>query len=847
MLGARLSASKMILIVAATAVGAGAWPDCAWDASDGSCDGFTLGAGFVLGKLGVDGCPEGSSPIDDEATCQKVQQAVGKVWQPRKPEKGAVCNWCGGCSKAGTIRLSAAHGAKAKWLCKADAVAIPEEKEADAVAIPKEKATGAGAGAGATKTPMQRVVELIAGLRQKVVTDGQVEQTDYNTYACWCEDTLGRKANDISASKDLIAESEILIKKLEGQIASHGAEIEGLAKDIAKNQASQKEAADVRAKAFEDYSSERSENEQCIGALEAAIKTLTGTGTKKSFLDTSTRKAQVLSVAAQLRTVLRHKAFSQSAEEKDLDVVKQFVTKPEAFLVAGSTAMSAAQVGQNPFGDYAPQSTQIQGILKGMYDTFTADLEKDNADEAESRKSYESLMSTKEEELKTLQKTKVAQETGQAEKTLKLREAEGFKMTTAEELAADETFFADTKEACKVKAGQWSVRVRLRTEELAGMSQAINILSGGDDTFKSATTSFVQLASNQHAAAGTAYDRMRTMFQHAKAKGKAYGRIRGLATKFRSLQLAEIAVALQMNSPFDKVISMIDDMLALLREEAADDIRHRDMCEDSIKQYGNEKGDADNALSKATKQQKRLNRTKHELSDEITKIEGEINTTNVNLAALTKLRNKDHQEFSAALKHDTEAVALVREAIVTLNKFYKNNKIPIELTQKAAMSAPKYTEDEDEAPKTSWSGSDYGGRKSETSGIVEILEMLVEDLEKEIADGRADEAEDEKDYQKQAGSLQKVLDTKDATKVGLEEERANVQDDLDVAEDEMSDQTALGNNKAKSKLNLKADCAWVESHFEKRKTDREDEMQGLVDAKSFLAGVDAGDDPLPPV
>merc|ERR1719460_2577761 len=66
--------------------------------------------------LGVDGCPEGSSPIADEATCQKVQQAVGKVWQPRKPKKG-------------TIRLSAAHGAKAKWLCKADAVAIPKKIE----------------------------------------------------------------------------------------------------------------------------------------------------------------------------------------------------------------------------------------------------------------------------------------------------------------------------------------------------------------------------------------------------------------------------------------------------------------------------------------------------------------------------------------------------------------------------------------------------------------------------------------------------------------------------------------------------------------------------------------------
>jgi C-terminal processing protease CtpA/Prc len=62
--------------------------------------------------------------------------------------------------------------------------------------------------------------------------------------------------------------------------------------------------------------------------------------------------------------------------------------------------MSAAQVGQNPFGDYAPQSTQIQGILKGMYDAFTADLEKDNAEEAEAQKSFEELMGTKMQEQK---------------------------------------------------------------------------------------------------------------------------------------------------------------------------------------------------------------------------------------------------------------------------------------------------------------------------------------------------------------------------------------------------------------------------------------------------------------
>ncbi len=39
------------------------------------------------------------------------------------------------------------------------------------------------------------------------------------------------------------------------------------------------------------------------------------------------------------------------------------------------------QVKHNPFGDYAPASTQIQGILKNMYDTMIGDLQDGNATE----------------------------------------------------------------------------------------------------------------------------------------------------------------------------------------------------------------------------------------------------------------------------------------------------------------------------------------------------------------------------------------------------------------------------------------------------------------------------------
>merc|ERR1719146_99221 len=180
--------------------------------------------------------------------------------------------------------------------------------------------------------------------------------------------------------------------------------------------------------------------------------------------------------------------------DTDFQVVRHFLERPDDF--AQATGLVAAQMGQNPFGDYAPQSTQIQGILKGMYDAFTSDLEKDNAEEAEAQKSFEEIMATKRQELATLEATLQKQETDKAAKTKKLSESEVLLDDTTAQMKADEDFFEDTKQACQTKATEWSVRTRLRTEELNGMQVAIKILSSPDakKTFGASTSTFVQLS-----------------------------------------------------------------------------------------------------------------------------------------------------------------------------------------------------------------------------------------------------------------------------------------------------------------------------------------------------------------
>merc|ERR1719313_1806794 len=86
---------------------------------------------------------------------------------------------------------------------------------------------------------------------------------------------------------------------------------------------------------------------------------------------------------------------------------------------------------------------------------------------------------------------------------------------------------------------------------------------------------------------------------------------------------------------------------------------------------------------------------------------------------------------------------------------------------------PEYSVDEDKAPETGFSGA--GKRSSESTGLVAILSMLKEDVEKEIKVAREEDAEAQKEYLADRADLQATLDATTETKVQTETELANLQ------------------------------------------------------------------------
>jgi hypothetical protein len=421
-----------------------------------------------------------------------------------------------------------------------------------------------------------------------------------------------------------------------------------------------------------------------------------------------------------------------------------------------------------------------------------------------------------------------------AAKTKKLSESETLLDDTVAQLKADEKFFEETKETCQAKATEWSVRTRLRTEELNGMQVAIKILSSPEaqKTFRNATTTFVQLAeihSHKHS-------------ERSGDRSKAYSMLKKLAMQVSSRNVAKIAVEVKTGGHFDKVITMIDGMIALLRKEEQSDIEHRDRCQNSQNANKNEIDDLNHDIDKAEASLERMENTKKNLLEEISKLESDINGTKEDMAELLGFRNKEVAEFRQALKDDSDAIGLLKKAIVALSEYYKRNKIPIpELIQR---QDPEYTNDPDKAPELTFSSKD--SRKSETGGILAILEMLVEDLEKEMKEGRGDDADAQDKYLKQNAALQETLDSQEETLTSLETQLADLGEKMRSYEKYKDEKGADKDAEEDTKNSLYTDCSWVKTHFESRREKRKTEIQGLVDAKAFLAGVAAGEDPLPP-
>jgi len=664
--------------------------------------------------------------------------------------------------------------------------------------------------------PIRKVVSMLQNMQKKVEAEGEKEKEMFDKYMCYCKNSGG----DLSKS---IADADTKVPSLGADIKAAEAKNSQLKEDLKQHQvdrsaakAAVAAATALREKEAVAYAKEEDEASATIAAVNKAVTALQN-GMAGAFMQT------------RAASILRHSVLQKSGIDED-----------------DRQALSAFLQGSQST-DYAPSSGEITGILKTMSDEMSkAYAEAKSAEEA-AITAFDELVAAKTKEINALTAALETKMTRHGELSVEIVQMKNDLTDTQEALVADQAFLKDMEKNCAKKADEWEVIVKTRSEELLALADTIKVLNDDDalELFKkalpSASASFVQLKVN---AVST------------RARALAAVRMAQLASQSARPQLDFIALAIQGKKiGFDKVIQMIDEMVATLKKEQLDDDHKKEYCAKQFDLADDKKGSLERAVSDL---ETRISDAKDGVAtsqSEIKALGETIKALDKSVADATEQRKEEHEEFTELMASDSAAKEILAFAKNRLNKFYAPSQYKAppkrELTDEdratlaaggtlapAAVLSQVGENIVAAPPPAPEAPGAYKKKGQESGGVIAMIDLIIKDLDKEMTVAKTEEQDAQADYEtlmKDSASKRaddsKTLSNKNATLADLQ---ASLQADT---EEKSSTTKELGATVLYIK-SLHAECDWLLQYFDVRREARTSEQDALGKAKAVLSGAD---------
>jgi len=667
---------------------------------------------------------------------------------------------------------------------------------------------------------------MLQSMQAKVQEEGEKELALYDKYMCYCKTAGGDLQTSISSAGESISVLGNKIKAAEEQKIVLEEELKTAQSDRTAAKAAMAEATAIREKEAAAFAVEKANADKDIAAVAKAVAAL-DQGMAGAFLQTDT--AQTL------------KAVIQTKKQLLMDDDRQDLM---AFL-------------SNTAG-YAPQSGQITGILKTMGDEMAAGLADSTKAENGAIATYEKLMAAKTKEVNALTQEIETKLTRIGDLGVEIAQMKNDVGDTQEALIEDQKFLANLGQNCEKKKEEWAVIVKTRAEELVALADTIKVLNDDDalELFKKtlpSASSFVQLQ-----VAGQAL--------RAKARAELE---RYMQAHPKNAKLELLVLALQGKKiGFDKVIKMIDDMIITLKVEQEDDGAKKEYCGQELDLADDKKKGLERAVAGLETAIENGKDAIAHLGTEIAALIAGIKELDKMVMEATAQRQEENEDFKDLMASDTAAKELLKFAKNRLNKFYnpKLYKAPpkTELSRQdriveglsgtaapteapggiantgIAVLAEVSSHDQDNAappPPPATFGA-YQKKSADSMGVMEMVDLLIADLDKEMTEAETTEKDAQADYEtamKDAAGKRtadsKLLSEKQSTK-------AETEADVQSKTEEKTSTSAELMSTMKYISSLHLECDWLLKYFDVRKEARASEIDALGQAKAVLSGAD---------
>merc|ERR1719215_1915956 len=210
----------------------------------------------------------------------------------------------------------------------------------------------------------------------------------------------------------------------------------------------------------------------------------------------------------------------------------------------------------------------------------------------------------------------------------------------------------------------------------------------------------------------------------------------------------------------------------------------------------------------------------------------------------TENRKEEHKEYEDVRAQNTAAKELLKLAKARLNKFYNPGQPSFEqMPESAPPMLVQVTSHMRRAlggappppPETFGACTKEGG---ESSGVLSMVDALIADLDKEMAEMEVEEKDSQKDYEEYiADSAQKrAADSKSIEE--KESAKAAGEEALGKSKLEQKSKKKEAYSTAMLLRDLHLECDWLVTNYETRKTARSGEIDALQKAKAVLPGAD---------
>jgi len=638
-------------------------------------------------------------------------------------------------------------------------------------------------------------VDMLQGMSKRVQEEGEKEKDLYEKFMCYCKTGGSDLTSSISAAEDKLGSLASDIENAEAKHSAASAALKKAQEDRAAGEKAMAEATAIRKKEAGIYAQFKADSEANLAALAKAITSIEN-GMSGGFLQTG--------AANVLRKLL---AKSQQIMDEDRRTLS-------AFLEGGT--------------GYAPQSQQIVGILKTMHDEMSAAYAEATATENDAIQAYKELMAARLKEKAALTAAIEAKLTKIGELGVSIAEMKNDAGDTAEALAADQKFLAELEKGCATKTGEWEARSKTRANELVALADTIKILNDDDalelfkKTLPSASSSFMQVSLSTNA------QRQKALLALRKATVLPKDRT-GLDLISLALHGKKIG--------FDKVIKMIDDMVVNLKKEQIDDNDKKAYCAEQLDSSDDTKKSLEREIGNLEASIATGNEAIATLTEEIAALSAGISALDKSVAEATANRQAEHGEFNELIASDSAAKEILGLAKNRLNKFY-NPKLYKTTAAPAFADVSEHVQSmaNPGLPPATWGA--FAKQSEANGGVVQMVNLLIADLDKDMTEARADERDAQGDYEQlMADSAEK----RTADSKSLSEKQA-AKADTEAAVEGHDDNKASASKElaATNKYigSLHAECDWLAKYFDVRQQARADEIDSLRNAKAALSGAD---------